>query len=297
MDRLSLEQVVVRLAVFATFLLLIVGGTVNPTGSSLACPEPTLICHGQFFPKMTGGVLYEHGHRLFAMSVGLIQILLTVLLWVRRPALRGVGVLALAMVCAQGGLGAVTVYMKLPWLVSTGHLLLAFAYLALLLYIADQLRPEPMPWSGSVLAARRLLPWVVVPGLLLLAQIVLGGLVRHHEAALASIDLQPFVSSEVLEHGTPLALRLHLLHRAGGILVGTVLIVAGIWIGFGARNWPEIQRKALFLPLLVLAQIGLGLWVILSMRQVPVAVAHFAGATLLWVLVCSIGWQLRRAVR
>ena len=81
-----LEHRVAKLAAAATFLLLVIGGTVNPTGSSLACPEPTLVCHGQLFPPMVGGVLYEHGHRLAAMTVGLLQIALTVLLLRKRPS-------------------------------------------------------------------------------------------------------------------------------------------------------------------------------------------------------------------
>ena len=75
-----LEHRFAKLAALATFLLLVIGGTVNPTGSSLACPEPTIVCDGQLFPPMVGGVLYEHGHRLAAMTVGLLQIALTVML-------------------------------------------------------------------------------------------------------------------------------------------------------------------------------------------------------------------------
>ena len=75
-----LEHRLAKLAAAATFVLLVIGGTVNPTGSSLACPEPTLVCHGQLFPPMVGGVLYEHGHRLAAMTVGLLQIALTLTL-------------------------------------------------------------------------------------------------------------------------------------------------------------------------------------------------------------------------
>lgn len=77
------------LAAAATFVLLVIGGTVNPTGSSLACPEPTLVCNGQLFPPMVGGVFYEHGHRLAAMTVGLLQIILTVLLLRRRKDSKG----------------------------------------------------------------------------------------------------------------------------------------------------------------------------------------------------------------
>jgi len=136
-----LEHRFAKLAAAATFVLLVIGGTVNPTGSSLACPEPTLVCHGQLFPPMVGGVLYEHGHRLAAMTVGLLQIALTVLLFMRRPQLRKLGWLLLGLVIAQGALGAITVKFKLPWFVSTGHLLLGMSYFATLIYTAFRTRP------------------------------------------------------------------------------------------------------------------------------------------------------------
>ena len=52
----------------ATYLLILVGGLVHGTGSSLACPDwPT--CYGSLVPKMEGGVAVEHGHRLAALTV------------------------------------------------------------------------------------------------------------------------------------------------------------------------------------------------------------------------------------
>src|SRR6185436_5491923 len=141
-----LEHRFAKLAAAATFVLLVIGGTVNPTGSSLACPEPTLVCHGQLFPPMVGGVFYEHGHRLAAMTVGLLQIALTVLLLRRRARDTGFKRLAwllLGMVIAQGALGAITVKFKLPWFVSTGHLLLGMSYFATLIYTAFKTRPAP----------------------------------------------------------------------------------------------------------------------------------------------------------
>src|SRR3990167_584327 len=107
-----LEHRAAQLTAFATFLLLVIGGTVNPTGSSLACPEPTFVCNGQLFPPMVGGVFYEHGHRLAAMTVGLSQVILTILLFRRRPGLRRLGALLLGLVLLQGGLGAITVAYK-----------------------------------------------------------------------------------------------------------------------------------------------------------------------------------------
>ena len=44
----SAEHRVAKLAAGAAFLLLVIGGMVNATGSSLACPEPTLLCHSNY---------------------------------------------------------------------------------------------------------------------------------------------------------------------------------------------------------------------------------------------------------
>src|SRR5215212_11920442 len=63
----------------ATFLLILIGGLVHGTGSSLACPDwPT--CYGTFFPKMEGGVLVEHSHRLAAGTVGISTLLLATII-------------------------------------------------------------------------------------------------------------------------------------------------------------------------------------------------------------------------
>src|SRR5438270_5974013 len=94
----------------STFVLLFVGGLVTSTGSALAVPDWPL-SFGRFFPPMVGGVLYEHGHRMIAATVGLLTIILAVWLWRAAvpPVLRKAGWTALGLVCLQGVLGGVTV--------------------------------------------------------------------------------------------------------------------------------------------------------------------------------------------
>ena len=288
---MSLEYGWALATALATFALLVIGGTVNPTGSSLACPEAFIICKGEFFPEMTGGVLFEHGHRQVAMTVGLLQLVLTVLLWRRRPALRAVAGVALAMVAVQALLGALTVYFKLPWFVSTGHLMLAMAYFATVLYQAWRTRPEPAPSPTPVRSSDQVRHWMLIGGAAVLAQILLGGLVRHHGAALASIDL-PLHHGSLWPAAAPLALKLHMAHRLLGVAVGVIVCLAAwkIWRGTDGLRRPNMRRAALAAPIVVLAQVTLGILVIATYRSIPIVVAHFGGAALLWGLFTGMWW-------
>src|SRR6185295_15319185 len=108
-------RVVHRFAVataVATFLLILIGGLVHGTGSSLACPDwPT--CYGSFFPKMEGGVLVEHSHRLAAGTVAILTVLLAAVVSAGRSArlrrLRRHAWLSVALVLVQAVLGGITV--------------------------------------------------------------------------------------------------------------------------------------------------------------------------------------------
>ena len=72
-SRLNLENLLALATLVFAFATIFMGGTVNPNGASLACPEALFVCHGQWFPELKGGVLFEHGHRLVAMSLGLLR--------------------------------------------------------------------------------------------------------------------------------------------------------------------------------------------------------------------------------
>ena len=292
-----LEHRFAKLAAGATFLLLVIGGTVNPTGSSLACPEPTFVCNGELFPPMVGGVFYEHGHRLAAMTVGLLQIALTFLL-LRRTPLKRLAWLLLAMVIVQGLLGAITVKYKLPWFVSTAHLLLGMSYFAMLIYTAFRTRPAPSALElsrheklrGDLGGART---WIAIACGTVFVQLLLGALVRHHGAAMVCLGVPTCTiggdwwPDAGVQH-------LHMIHRAFGVVVGIVTTIAAIVLYARAKAWPQLRVLALAAPLLVIAQIVLGIYTVLTMRSVPVAVGHFAGAVSLWALWIAALLMTRR---
>lgn len=291
-----LEHRLAKAVALATFVLLVIGGTVNPTGSSLACPEPSLVCHGQLFPEMVGGVLYEHGHRLAAMTVGFLQIALTIYLFRRRPH-RRLALVLLLMVCAQGGLGAITVKYKLPWYVSTAHLLLAMSYFATLIYTAFLTRPAPSVLELERHERRRaeLGParkWILIAAGAVLIQVLLGALVRHHGAAMVCLGM-PSCTIGSADGGGGIwwpdsgVQHLHMIHRGFGVVVGIVTTISAIQIYRAAKSWPALRLIALGAPVLVIGQILLGIYTVLTMRSVPVAVGHFAGAAGLWALWTS----------
>lgn len=297
---LMLEHRLAKLAAVATFVLLVIGGTVNPTGSSLACPEPTLVCHGQLFPPMVGGVLYEHGHRLAAMTVGLLQIALTLALVLRRPRqrpFRTLGWILLGLVIAQGALGAITVGYKLPWFVSTGHLALGMSYFATLIYTAFRTRPEPSAAELERHARLRddLGPaqrWITVACGAVFVQLLVGALVRHLGAAMVCLGM-PSCTRSGAWWPDAWVQDLHMIHRGVGVLVAIVTTLAAIAVYRRARSWPALRRLALVAPVLVVAQVALGVFTVLTLRAVPLAVAHFAGAAGLWALWMS-AWLMTR---
>lgn len=286
-----LEHRFTKIVAFAAFCLLVWGGMVNPTGSSLACPEPTFVCHGQFFPPMTGGVFYEHGHRLLAQTVGLLQIILTIMLWRRRPNLRKLSLLLGGMIALQAGLGAITVATKLTWYISTAHLLLGSSYFAMLIYTAFRTRREPTVVELDRHARLRTelgetRKWILIAAGFVATQILLGALVRHLGAALVCLGM-PQCTMDGTWFPDAWVQDLHMIHRGFGCLTAIVTTFAAVKVWRAAKSWPQLRTLATVAPLLVAGQIALGIFTVLTWRAVPLAVLHFAGAESLWALWIS----------
>src|SRR5207247_2287490 len=125
-----------------TVLLILAGSFVTSTDSGLSVPDwPTTYGWNMFtFPTSmwVGGILYEHGHRLIASTVGFLTIVLTAWIWFTdsRRWMRWLGVAALGSVVAQGVLGGITVLFFLPPAVSTAHAGLAEIFFCITVAIA-----------------------------------------------------------------------------------------------------------------------------------------------------------------
>lgn len=254
--------------IVATWMLLLIGGIVNPMGASLACPDWYFIptCNGELLPEMTGGVLYEHGHRLWASAVGIMTLILCVWIFAKGAqtrALRSFAVASVVLVALQGTLGGVTVLLGLNAVLSSLHLLCAMVFLCLLIFIAWSLAApsEQAPYASSYTL-------VLTAFILILVQILLGGAVRHLGAGLACGD-------DWMSCGPSLwpswhLGQIHMLHRLFGYFAGGVLIVSNI------RTYSWAKEFALMPSVLLAVQIALGLFTVATVRSVPVVVAHTA---------------------
>ncbi len=272
-----LEFRLARATAAATFALLVIGGMVHATGSSLACPDWPL-CYGQFFPAMEGGVLFEHGHRLVALAVSVLTLSLAVTVWRRRreTAVRVGALVALGLVLFQASLGALTVVWKLPLVVSSGHLATSMAFFSVLVWLTWRLAPgtggsadAPAPAGVRAIAGAAALATYL--------QIVLGALVRHTGSGLACGTTVVLCEGAAWPAGGPA--QLVTLHRFAGVLVALLVIAAAV---AALRSGPLRARPAARIaPALVVVQVLLGAWTVWSMISVGAVSLHLAGGALL----------------
>jgi cytochrome c oxidase assembly protein subunit 15 len=272
-----------KVAATATFFLLLVGGLVTGNEAGLAVVDwPNSFGYNMFlYPlsRMTGGIYYEHAHRLFGSLVGLTTLVLAIHLqrvdsrrWVRRFAL-----LAVAVVITQGILGGLRV---------TGHFTLSTSRadvapsvaLAVVHGVVGQVfftmmvalaaftsrawltagRAEVRRSAGTHLLLSRVLVGV------LLVQLVLGAIQRHLDRGLLiHVAIAVVVVLLGLAVGVPASGRyrgLAPVDTLGRALLAllTVQVTLGVLALFATLSLPEGQHPAEWQALLTTAHQATG---------------------------------------
>ena len=278
----------VWVAVAATSLLLAAGGLVTSAEAGMAVRDwPTSFGYNMFlypFSRMTGGIYYEHAHRLLGFLVGLVTLVMAVLLtrvdrrsWIRRLAW-----IAVLAVIVQGVLGGLRVTDQ-NLVLAMVHGILAQLFFSTLVAMAafnSSLWKGNRPRTGHpAVRGERIFAGAVV--LLIVVQLVLGAAQRHFQQVL-------------LPH----------------ILIGLAVVApASLHVGF--RTWgtnpdqPRLRRLGLALSGLIGVQLFLGFGAYLATRatrdgslpgspDLIVSTLHqWTGAVLLALAVSIFCWNFR----
>ena len=222
---------------FCTLLLVVAGGLVTSRDAGLSVPDWPL-SYGQLMPPMEGGILYEHGHRMVATTVGILTI--AAMIWLfrseKRRWLRWLGVIALLAVIAQGVLGGLTVIYLLPWWISTSHACLAQLFFSTTVALAIFTSSWWIKGARSIDEdpRRPIRSLSLAAPVCVLGQLALGAAARHK--AIGSI-----------------------YHICGAPIVTGVILWVSLRILLHYSRNNELRRAALTLVGITFAQVFLGI--------------------------------------
>jgi cytochrome c oxidase assembly protein subunit 15 len=252
-------------AAAATLLLLAAGGLVTSQEAGLAVVDwPNSYGFNMFlYPlsRMTGGVFYEHAHRLLGSLVGVTSLALALQLqFSRRPrAAKALGWAVFIAIVLQGVLGGLRVTGRFTLSQSPADMApslvlavlhgvlgqLCFALLLGLLAMTSRLWASPLAAAArpSALSDRQLGPLLLVA---LVLQLILGALLRHF---------------------------------AWGMIwhVSFAMLVALLAVAVGARHWglygdlPWLRPLGRALTLLIGLQLLLGTGALIAVNATPAA--------------------------
>lgn len=307
--------------------LMLIGGLVTTHGAGMAVPDWPL-SFGEVNPPGWWDlfeVRLEHGHRLAGAAVGVLTILLVLAVFAstrrraaktgvfravtargdkedgckagpsekERAALRRMALALLGLVIFQGVLGGLRV-LAVSLDLAVVHAVFAQIFFALLFVFAARLSLGSAEWRGAgiqppggfVRAGLQALP------LLLLAQLVIAAVMRHHKAGMAIVDF-PLHFGRLIPPLDTFPVAVHFAHRAMGWLIA--LVIFAVLIAALASPAARSARAWLWGMLaLVVFQIALGARIVTGGRPPAETSFHLLTGALLLALSMAAFWRLAR---
>ncbi len=242
-----------------TIFLFVAGALVTSEGAALSVPDWPLSFHS-FFPNMSGGVFYEHSHRVIAGIMAIGTLILAIMIWAReeRRWLRWFAGIAVGGVVAQAIIGGQVVLQFLHYWLPVIHACFGQIVFAAVLSIAvftsrwwvserKQLDDSGSPSMHAV---------AIVNAAVIFLQVILGAGFRHFE-----IPIWPHILGAFVVLGVVIWTAVTLRRRFGTspelsearvllhAIVGTQFLL-GI-----AAYWSRMANAAVIRPMLVMVSL------------------------------------------
>ena len=288
--------------VVCVLALIGIGGLVTSKGAGMAVPDwPTTFGYNMFlFPisQWTGGIFYEHSHRLVASGVGFLTLILAVWLLCSesRRWVKWMGLAALLLVAVQGLLGGlrVTLFKDQLGIVHAALAQVFLCWIACLSFVGSRWWKCVQPTSREISASRSLKPKFILASVLIFAQLILGATLRHQHAGLAVPDF-PLAYGKIWPPTDPVFIekinqarmdsrdfkpissghiQAHMAHRVGALVVFAAILFS--WLkarqefvaGHGLRKLANFWLGTVFV------QVGLGIVTIWFNKPADIATLH-----------------------
>ncbi|GHI00702.1 COX15/CtaA family protein [Neobacillus kokaensis] len=271
------------ICIVLTYFLIVFGGYVASSESGMGCGPEWPLCNGEVIPTLQGETLIEFMHRIIGALLGGLSILLFFKLMREKMGYtaRFVSVMMIGLLIIQVLLGAVVVVLDLPSIIISIHLLVAFVFLACLIWLWRYSGEERITQMTLKAADHgRIIKHVNNLLILLLLTLAFGAYIKHETYGLACGWFgcrQTFLPSTTPE-------LLQTIHR-GLAVISTIYIILLTYWAFSKKWGRNLQRRFLLCSLLVLFQLVIGTFVIESFIAIPWAVVHLAIAAALFAFI------------
>jgi len=263
-------------------------------------------------PRMVGGVLYEHGHRMIAATITMLVFALAVWTWIidRQRYLRALTALAVLGVLTQAVLGGLAV-LSANWAdprwrlaLATGHGVFGQIMFCLLASVALLASRSWRAQPASMLPAEdgsKLRFWTGLLVFMLLLQLVLGAAFRHVWTKWGPATAERMQADRIVTWFL-------VPHMLNAILTAAVLVLATVMVMKRAGNNPILKVPAISLHVLLLVQLMLGVGAFLTrvvwhmdipQPETPLVwttVAHQTVGALMLLTATLLAIQVRRTL-
>ncbi len=277
-----------------------------------AIPQYAMVNKGMSLEAFKVIFWWEWSHRFLGRLIGVAFALPLAWFWITGRLPKGLPPKLLAVLALGGVQGFIGWYMVQSGLSEridvsqyrlALHLSVAFVILASLIWLGADLGRHPVRIGQRTVTASQKM-WAAAITVAIFVQVVLGALVAGLKAGL-TYNTWPLMDGRLIPTGlstlTPWYLNafenitaVQFNHRIAAYGV-TAMVLAHTWSVMRTTDHEHLRRSVGLLMVAVIVQVALGIWALLAVVPIALALAHQAGAAALFTIAVRHLWIVRVA--